>query len=408
MRPFFFECLCKESVKGTVSHNDLAAKIHEVTHISASRQAYWERMNRDEGCVNFFQAVLAELMLSKVFLPELDWLKTSGMFKRILIQDSTVIQLPPRLFPLFSGVKNAASTTCNARIQGIYELLSGRFIKFSIDSYSKNDVSVAAEIPVQEGDLVLRDRGYFLLENIDALKKNGVHTISRYKHKTTLCDSETKEKIDLLKLLSRKGTVDMIVLAGENKDIKIRLMAAPVPEEVVNLRRMKAKKENKSTPSQELLELMSWSIFIVSIEDTAITIKHIFALYALRWRIENIFKTWKSNFSFSKLHNVSERQLRVLLTARLIMILLFYHHAYTPLSLKVRQSHRRQLSLMKFMRYIQKNFVALPKILNPRCWDALFLDALARYCCYEKRKRQSFVTKTDAALMELSYINPLA
>jgi IS4 transposase len=39
------------------------------------------------------------------------------------------------------------------------------------------------------------------------------------------------------------------------------------------------------------------------------------ALYGLRWRIENIFKTWKSNFSFGKVHTVSEQQLRVLLTA---------------------------------------------------------------------------------------------
>jgi hypothetical protein len=35
------------------------------------------------------------------------------------------------------------------------------------------------------------------------------------------------------------------------------------------------------------------------------------ALYGLRWRIENIFKTWKSNFSFGKVHTVSEQQLRV-------------------------------------------------------------------------------------------------
>ena len=162
--PIFFQYLCEEAVKGTVSHNDLAAKIEETTSVSVSRQACWERINRDDACVSFFQTVLAELILSKLLLPELDWLKSNGLFKRILIQDSTVIQLPARLFSKFSGVKNATTTTCNARIQGVYELLSGQFISFSIDSYSKNDVSVAAVIPVQEGDLLLRDRGYFLLE----------------------------------------------------------------------------------------------------------------------------------------------------------------------------------------------------------------------------------------------------
>lgn len=374
----------------------------------ASRQSYWERINNNETCVNFFQAVLAELMLSKISQPELFSLKTDSVFKRILIQDSTVIQLPARLFTIFSGVKNATTTACNARIQGIYDLCSGKFIKFSIDSYSKNDVSVAAEIPFQRGDLWLRDRGYFLLENIDALKTAGVDTINRYKHKTTLYDLETKEKINLLEFLSRNGSVDMIVLAGETKNIKLRLVAVPVPEEVANLRRMKAKKENSSAPSQELLQLMSWSIFIVTIEDPAITIKHIFVLYALRWRIENIFKTWKSNFSFSKLHNVSEKQLRVLLTARLIMIQLFYHCAYTPLSIEVLGRFKRQMSMMKFMRYLQKNLVLLPKILTPYRWDSLLLEALARYCTYEKRKRQNFITKADTVLMELSQIFALA
>jgi hypothetical protein len=330
------------------------------------------------------------------------------MFQRILIQDSTVIQLPAKLFAVFSGVKNATFTACNARIQGIYDLCSGRFIKFSIDSYSKNDVSVAADIPTKPGDLLLRDRGYFLLENIAAQKQMGVDTISRFKHKTALYDLETKEKLNLLELLSRDGSVDMTVLAGQDKNIKLRLLAVPAPEEVANLRRMKAKKENSSAPSEELLKLMSWSIFIVTIDNPAITIKHISALYALRWRIENIFKTWKSNFSFSKLHNVSEKQLRVLITARLIMILLFYQCAFTPLDDKVFELSKKRLSLMKFMRYVQKNLLSLVKMFDPHCWDSLFLEALARYCTYEKRKRQNFITNTDVIMLKLSQITSLA
>jgi len=186
-----------------------------------------------DACVALFQAVLATLILSK-------WdarvLKRCRLFKRILIQDSTIIQLPPRLFDLFSGVKNAHTTTCNARIQGVYDLCSGRFVRFSIDPYSKNDVSVAFDLPVEPGDLVLRDRGYFLLEAISNFKAKGVETISRYKHKTTLYDASTRESLDLLDLLTRSGSVDRIVLASENKDIRVRLLAVPVTEEIANLR----------------------------------------------------------------------------------------------------------------------------------------------------------------------------
>jgi hypothetical protein len=189
----FLNPFCEESVKGTVSHHDLAAKLQAVTGVSASRQAYGQRIQTN-ACVALFQAVLAPLILSK-------WdshvLKRCRLFKRILIQDSTIIQLPPRLFDLFSGVKNAHTTTCNARIQGVYDLCSSRFVQLSMDPYSKNDVSVAFDLPVEPGDRVLRDRGYFLLEAISHFKAHGVETISRYKHKTALYDLSTRERLNL-------------------------------------------------------------------------------------------------------------------------------------------------------------------------------------------------------------------
>ena len=44
--------MCLESIKGTVSHNDMAARIEATTGVSVSRQAYWERC--DETCVRLF------------------------------------------------------------------------------------------------------------------------------------------------------------------------------------------------------------------------------------------------------------------------------------------------------------------------------------------------------------------
>jgi hypothetical protein len=319
-----------------------------------------------------------------------------------LIQDSTIIQLPATLFECFSGVKNATTTTCNARIQGIYDLCSGRFVQFSIDPYSKNDLLAAPEIQVEPGDLVLRDRGYFVLSTIAAMKVRGADTISRYKHKTSLYDEKTHEKIDLLDLLTKRNKVDMLVLAGENKDLRVRLLAVPVPEEVANLRRMKAKKEFKGhQPSAEILALMAWSIFIITLEDTAITVTQIMAFYGLRWRIENIFKTWKSYFSFDKVHQVSENQLRILLMARLIMITISFQHAYIPLFNLVLNRSGKQLSLMKFMRYVVKNLSRLPYLLVPDLCSIPALDAVARYCTYDKRKRRNFVDNVCALFIGL-------
>jgi hypothetical protein len=392
----FLAHFCKRSIHTTVSNNDLAAAIENGTGVSASRQAYWLRIT--DACLAFFQAVLAFVIGAKVPAA----LFVCQRFKRILIQDSTVIQLPDKLFACFSGVKNGTSTAaCNARIQAIYELRSGRFLQFSIDPYSKNDLAAAPEIPVQPGDLVLRDRGYFVLGTIAAHKARGVDTISRYKHKTVLYDLRTNKPIELLALLRQCGKVDQIVLAGEEKKLRLRLLAVPVPEEVANLRRMKAKKEVKGhAPSEEILALMSWSIFLTTIEDPSLTPALIMQLYGLRWRIENIFKTWKSNFSFDQMHQVSATQLRLLLTARLIMLVIAFHGAFVPLCEAIRRHAHKQLSLMKFMRYTSQNPDQLPSLLAPNLWDQRLLDALAHYCTYDRRARQNFVQSVQSLFAE--------
>ena len=90
----------------------------------------------------------------------------------MLVQDSTVIKLPVHLFAEFSGVSNAQSSVCNARIQATYDLIPSRLIGFSIDPYSKNDLAAAPELPIQEGDLVLRDRS--LKADLDAIRSGAV------------------------------------------------------------------------------------------------------------------------------------------------------------------------------------------------------------------------------------------
>jgi len=415
--PDYLVQLCLQSLEGTVSHNDLAGKIEARTGVCASRQAVAKKSK--EQCEQFFRKILERVIQAKVDMAQAGDIMSPSRFNRILIQDSTVIRIPLRLFEVFSGVKNCTSAVCNARIQGTYDLLAGRFISFSIDPYSKNDLAAAPEIIVQPGDLVLRDRGYFIVEVIDTMRKNGADSISRYKHGHDILDPVTEQPINLLERLQHDGSLDMDVLVGAKQKVRLRILAAPVGEEAANRRRMKLKKEMKGrSPSAELLKLMSWTIFLTTIgagsdnaagtstgpgsaKGKAITIKEIFALYGLRWRIENIFKTWKSNFNFATVHNVSANQLRVLLTARLIMITLIYQCIYQPLALRVANSSERQLSLMKFMRYISKNLQRIYELLNPLGVSQQVLNALIRYCSYESRNRTNFQARMEDIILNI-------
>lgn len=389
--------MCLESQKGSPSYNDLASRHEYINNISASKQAFCKKVNA--SCVKFFQAVLAYLITSKINESEVNVLNKLGSYKRILIQDSTIVKLPEQLFKFFSGVSNASKSTCNARIQGIYDLVSGSFISFSIDSYSKNDISVASNLKITKGDLVLRDRGYFSNEEIKRHVIEEADCIYRFK-KTRLFNPKSGEEINILNLLESKDSLDMEVCLNNSELTKVRLIAAPVCEETANLRRMKAKKETfKHNPSVELLRLMSWTIFITTISKEQADFNRILQIYGIRWRIEVIFKSWKSHMQFAKLHNVSKNQLFTLLTARFIMITLCIGYLYNYCYHRILNKFIKHLSLLKFIKRLINNPDMINKIVkltqkNRFSKVKQIDDGLIKYCTYDKRKRLNFCQLT--------------
>ena len=388
--PDFLALMCLESQKGSPSYNDLASRFDTVYNITASKQALCKRVN--EPCVVFFQAVLSRIIKSKISEIEIEAYKACNRYKRIIIQDSTIIKLPLRLFKIFSGVSNAHTAVCNARIQGVYDLLSGCFISFSIDPYSKNDVSAAPELELHRGDLVLRDRGYCTNREIRRHIDAGADCIYRHKYKSIYIDPVSLDAIDLTARLDSEGKLDINICLNDENRTKVRLIAAPVSQEVANNRRLKAKKEIRGhKPSAKSLHQMSWTIFITTIPQSQADFQEIFTIYRLRWRIEIIFKIWKSHMQFAKVHNVSETQLRTLLTARLIMIVICTHNIYRPYYLKIHKNYNRELSMMKFFNYLMKNpekLVELLTMLQGKSQKIVSIfNILVRCCTYDKRKR---------------------
>ena len=388
----FVSLLLGESVKGTPSYNDLAARAEAVGGPSVSRQAIWKKVN--ERCVRFLQAILARVIIAKLPGTLDDTRRSCGRYKRVLVQDSTVLRLPLWLFEQFSGVANAHCRVCNARIQVVYDLVAAEFVSFSVDPYTKNDLKAAPELELREGDLVLRDRGYLICDEIQRHVDAGADCIYRHKHKTIYVDPQTGDEIDLGARLDRDGSIDMDVLLNNEAKTPVRLVAVPVAEETANLRRMKLKKEAKGhAPSAQLLHLMSWTIFITTVPRSRASFRELLATYGLRWRIETIFKAWKSNMNFADMHNVSENQLHVLLTARLTMIVVCSHIVYRPACRRIRDDYGRELSMMKVTNYLVQNQERIPAILTA-LRDATgrepVLAALARYCTYDSRKRPNF------------------
>lgn len=395
--------ICAECLNGSPSYNDLAASL-EASHPDRgpSRQAVALRLGQtfETFIEHLLGDVIAHRLAGDDAHPEALAERFCG-YQRVLAHDSTVIKLPNHLFADFSGVSNGPSSVCNARIQATYDLISSRLVGFSIDPYSKNDLAAAPELPIQAGDLVLRDRGYLTADEVCRQRAAGADCIYRHKTGTIYLDPKTLQPIDLPSLLRSRPRLDLQVLLNNPSRTPVRLLAAPVDEETANLRRMKAKKETKGhNPSQAVLELMDWTIFITTIAATLADFARILALYGLRWRIEVIFKAWKSHMKFHLLHRVSKRQLMILLKARLLLITCATNILHGPLAAVLRRRYQRRLSLLKFMRYLsggQANFLrALRSLLRVDTQAHTFHKALVRYCCYDKRQRKNYCDVWEA------------
>lgn len=391
--------LVEESLLGSPSYNDLAARIETNDGVDPSRQAIGLRLN--ESFEDFLKTLLGHVISLKVNA-DIEAGKFAALsfkgYQRVLVQDSTIIKLPAALFPEFSGVSNGTSTVCNARIQAVYDLVSGKIIEFSIDSYSKNDLAAAPELEIMKGDLVLRDRGYLTAGELQRHINLGADFIYRHKTGIVYLDPETHLPINLPALLKRWGNLDLELLMNDSQRTRIRLLAAPVSPEIANLRRMKAKKESKGhNPSKAVLELMDWTIYITNISALKANFTEILGIYGLRWRIEVIFKAWKSHLKFGILHRVSSRQLRILLKTRLLVIAAasnLYHKFERVLWLK----HRRRLSLLKFIKYLAGSITRLKRVVSSLTGDTSETIAvekvLAKYCCYDKRKKRRNFNET--------------
>ena len=81
-------------------------------------------------------------------------------------------------------------------------------------------------------------------------------------------------------------------MIGAKEQVAARLIAARVPEEVVNARRRTARKNAKKkgyTPSQAHLTLLAWNLFITNVPETIWQTATVLKVYPIRWQIELYF-----------------------------------------------------------------------------------------------------------------------
>ena len=148
---------------------------------------------------------------------------------------------------------------------------------------------------------------------------------------------------------------------------------------------------------------MDWTIFITTIRAEKASMKTLLTTYGLRWRIEIIFKAWKSHMKFDEIHRVCQTQLRIILMARLLRIIVFTNCLYRSSYRIVLRVYQRRLSLLKFLNELQKNPERVEALFE--CLLAPVIDesatiwhCLKKYCCYDKRTRLNYHEICDSLI----------
>lgn len=322
-------------------------------------------------------------------------------FNRVLLQDSTCVNVPKNLADFFpsSFVKNGKSAT--ARIQLTMDLLSDNYEQISLGSFRDNDGKASKDILeiAQPNDLILRDKGYWSLDVFEALDKKECYFLSRLKYGVSLFDEQNKEKLDLGKLLKKAknnnlSILDIEVHLGAKHRLKARLVAIRLPEEVAAERRRKAKNDrhSKVNHSDDYFDRLDWCIFITNIPEQILTAPQITKVYRFRWRIEIIFKVWKSKFNFDGMFNKSSmKPSRAIITFYLLLVwlTLFFARLYNYFLVKVFNQTKQFISIFKFAEFISVFMQDANNVGKLMDNPDVFIDFIVSSCLYDKRKRKN-------------------
>jgi hypothetical protein len=317
----FLQGLLAVAPETHLSLEHIASVIGLAANTTYTKQGLSDRLSHD--IEPFLARVITALF--GLLSPSVPTSQAFASFKRVMLQDSTVEKLPQHLARLFPAAGNQYGHDYAAlKIQWICDLKNSAVQHVSLSGFTRNDQAAAPDIleVACPGDLVLRDLGYLTTPVLAQLVERLIFFLTRHRHGINLYDPQSGKPLDLETLLKTCGSLDCQVLVGPER-VPVRLVALPVPEEVANLRRHKAKssaqRRHRSPPGALHLFLMGWSLFLTNVPASTWPPKTLVAVYRLRWRIEIIFKTWKSHLGLCQLNCRTE----VLLLLSVLTKLLF-------------------------------------------------------------------------------------
>jgi hypothetical protein len=337
----------------------LAAKATQLgPQVPVSPEALYQRMNK--RALAFLQEMICTALAKIQACAPVGDESLFAPFARVHIADSTGFGLPDSLQDTFPGAGGSA-TQAGAKIQLVWEYKQSIFTHFALMPWNIPDQKYIDTVVAfaHNADLFLFDLGYFKIKALAQIVAAHAYFLCRLNHQTTLLEV-VADQVAPVALARRLATVErpileQPILIGAKAQVATRLIAARVPEEVVNGRRRIARKNAKKkgyTPSQAHLTLLAWNLFITNVPETIWQPTTVLKVYPIRWQVELIFKSWKSYLHLASIKTTKAEPTLCYLYGRMLLILLNY--ALCPqIQAALWEKRQREVSVLKLVRHCQ-------------------------------------------------------
>jgi hypothetical protein len=352
---------------------DLKLDLQSYFGCKITREAIHKRFSSE--ALSFLKALLAKLLEFRLAKVECSS-SLAGCFNRLLLKDSSKFTIPSAFAGDYPGYGGFHKGNAIMNIQYEYDILTGNWASLNFTKATRNDQQDSKETldEIKKNDLLVRDLCYVTMTYLNGVVKNEAYFLNRLPTSINIysCKDQEYQLIDWAevdKQFEKNALSQMelnVVLTSKHK-IGARIVLAPVPKEVYSQRIKNASKHARSKGcqlSKEYKIKAKYNIFITNVPPERLSFKDIMQLYRLRWQIEIVFKSWKSNLSLHKTKKVKKERFECQLIARIIWALVSWrlfqaaNWSFKP------DKKARGISILKFSKQVIKFTAILREIID--------------------------------------------
>ncbi len=317
----FLQSLLSCVATGLASLNQIVGDLKDRNHPGMARQSLHQRFGTRSTA--FLMGVLCDLMQQRYCAAASAAAFNGSEIQRILIEDASGQVMPKSNAENFIAHGNHHGKTAGVKIDLAFDLLTGSIVSHTLQAATEQDKSIGKEFVagVRRGDLVLRDMGYFAIDEFTAIELRGAWWLTRLPLTTGLRTASGRTLERFLKTFSG-DIIDTEATVGEQGK-KCRLVAMRAAPEVAAARRAERRKKAREcgkTPSPVGLIRDGWHLMLTNLSKEQASVGQLIAIYRARWAVEIQFRAWKQALNLGKALNrkSGEHHMQALVLAAMI------------------------------------------------------------------------------------------